>query len=134
MKASELRIGNLLQDKVSKTELKVIELTEKDIITYVVDRSMFPLKHGWGLEPIPLTEEWLLKFGFEEDGESFIHGNGWLIVDWPTVHYSIDIWRHNENYPTTSDWSEIPSCIDYVHQLQNLYFALTGEELTIKNE
>ena len=132
IQVNELRIGNLLRDKVSKTELKVIELTEKDIVTYVIDRSKFPLKSGWGLEPIPLTSEILLKCGFE----------------------LTDVKTHSDNRPLTKMfykktllvqhhdnglWSFIimgynivrPEMSQFLHQLQNLYFALTGEELTI---
>lgn len=126
MRVEELRIGNLLRDKFSKTELKVIELTEENIITYVIDRSMFPLKDGWGIEPIPLTEEWLLKFGFEAQEESF-HLKDFSIEligdDGRWCAYIYDEY-HAIECPL--------SLIKHVHQLQNLYFALTGEELTLK--
>jgi hypothetical protein len=123
MKANELRIGNLLRDKVTKTELKVIELTEVNIITYVIDRSKFPLQDGWGIEPIPLTEEWLLKFGFEK------LSNGWLRLhicnDWSYLY-----WDRLAGLELSVNKQGIHfSHIKHVHQLQNLYFALTGEEL-----
>jgi len=122
MKVSELRIGNLLQDKVTKTELKVIRLTENDIVTYVIDRSKFPLQDGWGMEPILLTEEWLLKFG----GESII------VEDYPIYFiYPFNIeYYENECIVLIGGFSEIK--VKYVHQLQNLYFALTEKELVIK--
>ena len=121
MKANELRIGNLLQDKISKTLLRVTELTEKNIITYVVDRNMFPLKEGWSLEPVPLTEDILLKCGAIKDNSDFggyiiyfPNGNGMRIKDnkWSTQHIVVEL--------------------KYLHQLQNLYFALTNTELEIK--
>lgn len=122
MKASELRIGSLLRDKVSKTELKVIELTEKDIITYVIDRSLFPLKNGWGIEPIQLTEEWLLNFGFEKelgwDNMVYFNNNGMHIY---LCENGKESWLEYEN----------DIVLKSVHQLQNLYFALTNEELII---
>jgi len=72
------------------------------------------------IEPIPLTEEWLLKFGFEIKQGRF--GNEY----WGKI-----------NLYTSSD-KKIVFCFDgylkgikYVHQLQNLYFALTGNELTL---
>lgn len=121
MRVNELRIGNLLRDKVSKTELKVIELTEKDIITYVIDRSLFPLKNGWGIEPILLTEEWLLNFGFVPNGFSMVKGE-----------FDVEIWLESE-IGHTFKWNDfvISISLKYVHQLQNLYFALTNEELII---
>ena len=121
MNASELRIGNLLRDKVSKTELKVIELTEKNIVTYVIDRCRFPLQRGWALEPIPLTEEWLFKFGFDNK-----YNKGKFTI--------IPIGKLNYEQGRTyfNSWTILNHQPKYVHQLQNLYFALTSEELTLK--
>ena len=72
MKAENLRLGNLAQDQ-DGNELIVIELRnhpaeeKKSNISFtVVDRSKFPLPNGWKAEPIPLTEQWLARFGFEK--------------------------------------------------------------------
>ena len=116
MKANELRIGNLLRDKISKTELKVIGLAEENISTYVIDRDKFPLKNGWRIEPIPLTEEWLLKFDFEIT-------NNFQTKDRFQTHIQDGVIWFEYGYIVIE--------LKYVHQLQNLYFALTGEELTI---
>ena len=73
-------------------------------------------------EPIPLTEEWLLKFGiYEPIGIHNSMFSGLIIVEWNeyTKLYEFCV----------GDISLV--FIKYVHQLQNLYFALTGEELTI---
>ncbi len=73
MNTNELMIGNLCQDKISGALLKVTGTHENDISFYVIDRNLFPLQPGWQAEPIPLTEEWLLKFGFEKnDNNQFI--------------------------------------------------------------
>ncbi len=75
------------------------------------------------LEPIPLTEEWLVKFGFE-------HVGYWYSKDWFMNGLNISI-KHQS--ATIGDREE--NVIEYpkhVHSLQNLYFALTGEELTIQ--
>jgi hypothetical protein len=71
------------------------------------------------LEPVPLTEEWLIKFGFVFDGFRYqqeINNNLWVLVK-------------NNVYGWYSPHIEISNGIQNVHQLQNLYFALTGEEL-----
>jgi hypothetical protein len=81
------------------------------------------------IDPIPLTEEWLLKLGFintpkwPDDDCTWSHG-GFL-------HFRIDMGvpaqeAYLDLYEGTSKY------IQYVHQIQNLYFALTGSELTIK--
>jgi hypothetical protein len=66
--------------------------------------------------PIPLTEEWLLKFGFE------ITNNFQTKDRFQTHKQDGIIWF---------EYGYISIELKYVHQLQNLYFALTGEELTI---
>jgi hypothetical protein len=122
MKANELRIGNYLQDNVTKTTVKVVELSKDCISTYVIDRSKYPLKDGWKLEPIPLTEEWLLRFGFEK--RSIIKQNDSYYLNGKVVWATENGFRYFQNR----------DIIKYVHQLQNIYFALTGEELKLKDD
>jgi len=132
MEYTQFRLGNLLQDGVSKTLLKVIEVSEKDLTTYVIDRSMFPLKSGWFTEYIPLTEEWLINFGFHQDE------NGWhRMTVMPSINKEIlTIHINSKTFVTSTFGDEAlePSYFKeckHVHQLQNLYFALTGKELNI---
>lgn len=77
-------------------------------------------------KPIPLTEEWLLKFGFDLINNEYHQSrNHDLKLHW-TVNKNKMIPEFNEKrFVTGYDFK-------YVHQLQNLYFALTSEELTIK--
>jgi hypothetical protein len=67
------------------------------------------------LNGIPLTEEWLVTFGFE-----YIEEYKWWEIDW--CNFTIDLGGEYE-----FEFAFHP--IKYVHQLQNLYFALTGKEL-----
>lgn len=71
------------------------------------------------INPIPLTEEWLVKFGFNNKGNKYTIDNSRIIC-----HLKIDIKVSGSKYRLNH--------IKNVHQLQNLYFALTGEELTIE--
>ena len=79
------------------------------------------------IQPIILTEEWLYKFGFEENGvdkkENEKYRKYWSEGKFD-VYKIISFYLDNNK-------SHEPD-IKYVHQLQNLYFALTGEELTLK--
>ena len=123
MKATELRIGNYhyyhMDDKFDERK----EWDEICQIDYGDLRILFTYEDNSEYKPIPLTEEWLLKFGFEKEGgylwnckllgkQRFIENH--LTKGYFETHYES---KH----------------IQYVHQLQNLYFALTGEELTIKD-
>lgn len=120
MKANELRIGNWVE----------IIQPKKGIYT-TVEQSTFSTNIENSFKPIILTEEWLLKFGFEfyetEKANNYIMKKSWRFT-FPTegknkgsmyLHYGNIIWHNSSN-------------MQYVHQLQNLYFALMGEELTIK--
>ncbi len=110
MDARELRIGNWVMNQGLK-----IEFDENDwdcIINRIYSRT--PMDR---YEPIPLTEEWLVKFGFKKDKNEYILVNG-IRIELERLIIHID--------------NTIICLIKYVHQLQNLYFCLTSEELTIK--
>ena len=119
MKASELRIGNLV--KSIGIEYVVCKVDSHGNITGVEGNTSFNLDRT--TEPIPLTEEWLLKFGFDLiNNEYYQSRNHDLKLHW-TVNKNKMIPEFNEKrFVTGYDFK-------YVHQLQNLYFALTGHEL-----
>jgi hypothetical protein len=80
------------------------------------------------LKPIPLTEEWLLRFGFVKDSEYDNTFNLGIEVLNGFKDFTIDI----RAKVLLLDCMEIK--IEYVHQLQNLYFAMTGEDLEFKTK
>ena len=116
MKASELRIGNYILDNDDN-----VNEVDSDLIHYIDCCD----NNESGFEPIPLTEEWLVKFGVLEGfGIGLYHIN---INDINIL--MIDL---KGGFADIGDEVTLKYNIKYVHQLQNLYFALTGEELTIK--
>lgn len=126
MKPTEFRIGNYLISKRDDAVLFVDEINQSDIVTIVLDRSKYPLPMGWEAEPIELTDEWLEKLGFEKKWES---NGAYYIWEKPGVEFGIYLNKHSEYW--FEDYSSGLE-IKYVHQLQNLYFALTEGELTLK--
>lgn len=112
MKAEELRIGNYVYD-------------EGDLTTYIQITSIQEDNTEW-LQPIPLTEEWILKFGWYK--HELIEGS-FRKEGKPYDQFQI-AWR-NGILTYYIVWHQLVP-LKYVHQLQNLYFSLTGEELTIK--
>lgn len=77
------------------------------------------------LSPIPITEEILLKCGFEKVRyEKYAHNKLNKLRAYPHV-------MKNGFGAYIMGAYTLPN-IKYLHQLQNLYFALTGEELNIK--
>ena len=115
IKASELRIGNYIIDPKDGSEKKVnIFQLGKSMIDDV----------NIGYIPIPLTPEILEKCGFESKG----HSTYWHIN--PDLSYVFKI-SHVGNGKWFSINATANKPIQYLHELQNLYFALTGEELEI---
>lgn len=116
--AQQLRVGNLLYYKNTKDIAKV----------ELIHNSHFDCRDEYGsftpngnYEPITLTEEILLKCGFEiNEGKTlFEHSKcGLKLMDIVGLYY-------RANFPIKAD-------VTSVHQLQNLYHALTGQELKIE--
>lgn len=124
MKASELRIGNWIQSRGLTREFHAWQVTSEDIPLIEDNAYMEDQYRG-----IPLTEEWLNKFGFwRREGSNVWQnatGNYRYCVHQTGMLHAFDV-RSSDN---GSYFINTPK---YVHQLQNLYFALTGEELTVQ--
>ena len=119
IQANELRIGNWF----IPTMFNGVELEERPIIA--MEFLALSENPNWG-KPIPLTEERLLKFGFKKTENGWLRleiCNDWSYLYWERLAgFSLSVDKHGISLPY----------IKYVHQLQNLYFALTGEELILK--
>jgi len=95
-----------------------------------IDRKQIHADGDWDYiyehKPIPLTEEWLTRFGFEIDYE----GDYMLVWRGVVFYFKLSDMSLRRDYKQKNKLSIVP--INYVHQLQNLLNTLTGEELTIK--
>jgi len=119
MTASELRVGNLVYNQ--KTDIAKIRLVD-DGLGCVGVQSKNGIFYGKieEIEPVSLTEYWLLKFGF---------------VNGEKEHFSFTKNMDLRILGSESDYNGIWfGRLKYVHQLQNLYFALTEDELIIKDD
>ncbi|WP_294267731.1 hypothetical protein [uncultured Chryseobacterium sp.] len=135
IKPNEVRKGNLVEydgrvfeiDTIAE-EFPTLNTTEFGI--GVVDWN--------NIRPIPLSEEWLLKFGFQKEDEGsvsvqFHYGDNLVTRDYLLSLIWIKDYKSNNNalkgFPFYNNGH---FTIKTVHHLQNLVFAL-GKELTIKN-
>jgi hypothetical protein len=127
IKANELRIGNAirytqsadLRDKLRGTILTV----DSDTIAYLAkgDRPDF-------YEPISLTPETLEKCGFVK---VLFGSNHWCIPsNNPSKSFEVLVWSDHVSYTLSNSFH---LKLNYLHQLQNLYFINTGEEIDYQN-
>jgi len=113
LSSNELRIGNYIYFDKVPCQIHLSDFDNCDEIMNQMDEDY---------QPIPLSEQWLKDFGFEyNDYQEWIKPDIKIeTVDYP-FHFDYDDPRFKQMYCTVE--------IEYVHQLQNLYFALTGKEL-----
>ena len=125
MKTNELREGNLFyhdKNKINYGTHIVCEITKNGIVNE--HSVLIPYNE---VEPIPLTEEWLIKFGFEWIEELFAYAD--------ENHYVIFMSSGLiELHPFCTNDGDCHIKVKYVHTLQNLIFALTNEELKCKQD
>ena len=124
IQATQLRIGNFIA--FGKQCCKVYEIQENCF--YVIGEKERSFKStSFELEPIPLTEDWLIKFGFEKiiDNEFTLR---YELKKDPRFDYFFP--KHNlKTFGLRFQGCTFFDVVKYVHQLQNLYFALTNKEL-----
>lgn len=117
MNANELRIGNWVEyrDDNLNLEFKPIEIGVADIVS--IDAACDNMYY----EPIPLTPEILEKCGFDSD---------WS-YDIPKYQKNnfIMFWDGETLSANFGHMVDLSVYLKHLHQLQNLYYALTQTEL-----
>lgn len=126
--AKDLRVGNWVQPKTNhqgrfKGYRQVTTVYKEDAVV----ENHYPL--SW-FEPIPLTPEILLKGGFvgHYEGKSF---GGATYSVYKLKGIWVYVYSDGRLRVYSGSGSREHKWIIYVHQLQNLYHALTGEELDL---
>jgi hypothetical protein len=124
IKASDLRVGNWLLLDTGVCLPSPHCIMAKDI--YDISEGKITLN---ALEPILLTPEILEKAGFEkEDKDNVV----WFRKQ-PLLIEFVDYYNmgYSARFIINQEESRLIYKIDHLHQLQNLYYALTNSELTI---
>lgn len=112
MKPQELRIGNI-----------IIKDNEEIIVS---PYDMINLELGLNdYKPIFLTEEWLEKFRLNKTGEDDFDKT---FGDIKQISIRKNKLHNTDKFGVYLNRSRIVN-IKYVHQLQNLYHAITGKEI-----
>lgn len=135
MEASELRIGNWVSVDTATGGWWV----DHHITAWDFHKSAAGTLLCEAAEPIPLTEKWLVDFGFkkfEPTGSlallyiKSIHEFDLkkLVIYFDRTYFTVAF----ADYYTGKEKTELfPMKYKYIHQLQNLFFAITGKELEI---
>lgn len=148
--AQELRIGNYILDETGVITIIVAIDSERKFWNEIIQKEFkatarlimldnFDWNTSYGcwvekLKPIPLTEEWLLKFGFSDKeykkgyiGKDFKSGG--MILDFVL---SKPFLKGEWNNTYTFDFEGHRfSKMEFVHELQNFYYCLTGVMLSL---
>jgi hypothetical protein len=134
IRVNELRIGNLiiaLGEDYDQGGNKFHDPDGDDTVVVDIDTFKAIERGSTHYHPILLTPEWLERFGFTEGRIKYSYILEMLVKPYETATQGV--------FP--GEWQvllidSVPyrmgKPIKYVHQLQNLYFALTGEDLQIK--
>lgn len=121
MKTNELRIGNWIL--YNDLYCKIIGIYKEDnevIIEYYNGETDYRFIDY--IEPIELTEEVLLKIGFNKER------------DIKTLNEEVFVWHNGiiEYQCGDCNYDAVICQCKYLHQLQNAYYLLTGQELNIE--
>lgn len=149
MKNNELRLGNLVFRKYWNPQPEnerfclepciVIFISGNNVNVSPINKKVklkFKIDSG-DISAIELSEEWLFKFVFEV--ASIADMDYLYYTDKEHLYYlMLDLRRKEDGFDLLNNSVkelETITCvgIKYVHQLQNLYFALTGVELSLSN-
>ena len=116
MNAQELRIGNYVCNSISGYEFAI----NVDQIRRLYLNNRFS-----DIEPIPLTEEWLLKFGAEINphNKSFFDIGPFTLTKLESGEFII--WHEGH---------ALGKRLKYVHKLQNIFYELYDKELTCESK
>lgn len=126
MNSKDFRIGNLVNYHI---EDSMDERKEYDVISHIDYndlRCFETYEDNSEYKVIPITPEWLESFGFVKEGRHYAMGvhqrlfSGLMKL---TFNGKLQMWVFS-----VGKHSDITR-VEFVHQLQNLYYALTGEEL-----
>jgi hypothetical protein len=117
IKPEELRIGNIILYK-SYNKPEIVEEIKPISIRTIKGGSHQGIEY---FEAIPITKEWMEKLGFTYNDLNGDSGH-WQLLPFEILHG-----EEGYSYDYKID-------LKYIHQLQNLYFSLTGQELTIKEK
>ena len=137
MKANNFRKGNLIQEHGNIVVIDSLNNYGVNLFAQIKasdgdqrpEAFILPSLEYGDFEPIPLTDEWLAKFGFTEDNRDPIHEVNRNMTYWTKFPLELG-WNVHGHYVLLSMKTGFHP-VKYVHQLQNLYADLAQKELEL---
>lgn len=130
MEITELRIGNVIRHNVENTESETGFCEPNEDKISEDDMNIFLITDQFkNAEPVRLTEDWLKRFGFSDKKPGFIGvdvGSSDFVLTKP--HETWTAFSFEFKY---GGWARFKN-FEFVHELQNFFFALTGTELVLQ--
>ena len=123
MEAKNFRVGNLIYNDRIVNAIIFIGFDSVQLITPQGNNITARLDL---IKPIPLTEKELIKFGINKYSDNHYILD---ILHRSRIHFYTEKDKVNVELGNKSGYSFGFPKVEYVHELQNLFFALTGKEL-----
>lgn len=124
IEAGSIRIGNWFEHNTEWNYAGHNGLFQwEDRDWYALGESTLCLRNA---SPVTLTEDWLLNFGFEKNERHVHEMHPWIDYTLKGIRIQLPYFTFN-----FGDEDEQDVDIQFIHQLQNLYHSLTGNELTL---
>jgi len=135
----EIRIGNWVGVLGEEKQVLGVDAKLRPDVGYFQFESIPPqeiLTHptkGIHVKPIQLTDDRFLSFGFTKEKDDYVGMGEVFCFRKEEFGPQVRMYIHEDGYYSLYAYNDIKCSIQYVHQLQNLYYALTGEELVLRD-
>ena len=128
---NELRIGNLVD--LGNRIAKIIEIGHLSCTVVDLEETQDTMEDYERIKPILIDVDWLKKFNGRLEKKNYSLNMGYELFEYVVLGDEIVLYYDKKNgWTLDGNVKRDTHFIKHIHQLQNLYFALTGKELVIK--
>lgn len=125
MKAEDLRLGLFVKDLMNERQ-KQIDVNDIAIADKYQNKKLLSIPY----EPIKLSAEWLIKFGFSDKE----YKKGYIGIDLNDHSIVLQKPKFMGDWQTFYVFASPQICfvkLEFVHQLQNLFRDIENEDLVL---
>ena len=137
MKVNEVRLGNLVNGvderfpihRVSSVKGNSIETQPFSSVSWTSISEVSEVDGHLPIIPFRISQDWMVRLGFKVEAEN----DGDKIYMHPEAKGELRFVTNDANTAVKFANQELVK-VKYVHQLQNLFFCLTGQELALSTK